>query len=589
MSKKLKRVFCLLLATTMVTGLLGGCTGSSSDSVDTITETKDAVTQDAGAASDPKEEGTTDAWQLAATSTYEPYPETVTYTVGLRVRADVAYPEGSTDTAEESAYTRFMKSKLNIQNENAFEAADDNDYNQKVSMAITSGEIPDIMSVTYEDFKELAENGMLEDLTEAYNNCASDLMKEIYASNNNLSLDMATIDGKLYAIPTTAISSGPEMLWLRGDWMDKLGLEEPRTLEDIENIVKAFVEQDPGENGTGRTVGIPLCVDGDSNYIYGSYSGAYKANNIFTSFGAYPEQWIEGKDGTAVYGSVQPEMKQGLQVLADWYKEGVIDQQLAVRTYDDIKALVTDGKCGSYFCGWWAPYDLAGSYELNPDVEWRAYILPAGSDNKVTMWSGNPNQNYFVVRKGFEHPELLVKAKSITLDYNQGDAAYTDDSAECKEYLDYVAHGYGVEVIGGFDWYDAAARAYQHISEAIDGTRNPDEMNAYEHSLYESCTKYLEAVNNKEKPEKANWLDYNARMVASKLMNDTEVNIVQPVFFSQTDSMSLMWESLRTLERTTILKIVTNELSVDEFDAFAEEWMNAGGQQITEEVNEAIN
>jgi putative aldouronate transport system substrate-binding protein len=585
MNKKLRRSLSLLLAMTMVTGLLGGCAGGS-DSVDTVTDVKDAGTQAAGAAS---EDGTSDPWQLAATSTYESYPETVTYTIGLRVRADVAYPEGSTDTAEESAYTRFMKSKLNIQNENAFEAADDNDYNQKVSMAITSGDIPDIMNVTYDDFKELAENDMLEDLTDAYNNCASDLMKEIYASNDNRSLDMATIDGKLYAIPTTAISSGPEMLWLRGDWMDKLGLEEPKTLEDIENIVKAFVKQDPGENGAGKTVGIPLCVDGDTNYIYGNYSGAYKANNIFTSFGAYPEQWIEGKDKTAVYGSVQPEMKQGLQVLADWYKEGVIDQQLAVRTYDDIKALVTDGKCGSYFCGWWAPYDLAGSYELNPDVEWRAYILPAGSDNKVTMWSGNPNQNYFVVRKGFEHPELLVKAKSITLDYNQGDAAYTDDSAECKEYLDYVAHGYGVEVIGGFDWYDAAARAYQHISEAIDGTRNPDEMNAYEHSLYESCTKYLEAVNNKEKPEKANWLDYNARMVASKLMNDTEVNIVQPVFFSQTDSMSLMWESLRTLERTTILKIVTNEISVDEFDTFAEEWMNAGGQQITEEVNEAIN
>lgn len=132
------------------------------------------------------------------------------------MRADVAYPEGSTDTAEESAYTRFMKSKLNIQNKNAFEAADDNDYNQKVSMAITSGDIPDIMNVTYDDFKELAENDMLEDLTEAYNNCASDLMKEIYASNDNRSLDMATIDGKLYAIPTTAISSGPEMLWLRG-------------------------------------------------------------------------------------------------------------------------------------------------------------------------------------------------------------------------------------------------------------------------------------------------------------------------------------------------------------------------------------
>jgi putative aldouronate transport system substrate-binding protein len=528
-----------------------------------------------------------DAWEKAATSTYAAYPEEVKYTIGLRVRADVAYPEGSSDTAENSAYTRFMKAKLNIQNTDAFEAADDADYNQKVSMAITSGEIPDIMSVSYDDFQELVKNGMLEDLTDAYNNCASDLMKQIYASNDNRALKMATVDGKLYAIPTTAISSGPEMLWLRGDWMDKLGLSDPETLDDVEHILKEFVTKDPGNNGAGKTVGLPLAIDGD-NFLYGSYSSAYRANNIFTSFGAYPEQWVQGADGSAVYGSVQPEMKEGLSVLAKWYKEGIIDQQMAVRTYDDIKALVTDGKCGSYFCGWWAPYDLAGSYELNPDVEWRAYVLPTGKDGKVTMWAGNPNQNYYVVRKGFEHPELLVKAKAVTLDYNQGDAAYTDDSKECKDYLDYVAHGYGVEVIGGFDWYDAAARAYQHISGALDGTIKPESMNNYEHSLYESCQKYLDAVKNNQKPEKANWLDYNARMVASKLMNDTQVNTVQPVFFSQTESMPMMWESLKKLERETVLKIVTNEADISSFDEFVSAWNEAGGKQITQEVNDAI-
>jgi putative aldouronate transport system substrate-binding protein len=398
---------------------------------------------------------------------------------------------------------------------------------------------------------------------------------------------MATVDGKLYAIPVTSISSGPEMLWLRGDWMDKLNLSEPKTLEDIENIIRAFIEKDPGGNGAGKTVGIPLCIDGD-NFIYGSYSAAYRTNNIFTSFGASPEQWIAGKDGSAVYGSVQPEMKQGLEVLSRWFKEGLIDQQMAVRSYDDIKALVTDGKSGSYFCGWWAPYDLAASYELNDNVDWRAYVLPTGADGKVTMWAGNPNQSYTVVRKGFEHPELIVKARSVTLDYNQGDAAYTDTSKECQDYMNYVSHSYGVEVIGGFDWYDAAARAYQHISEAINGTRDPKEMNAYEHSLYESCVKYLDAVKNNQKPEKTDWLNYNCRMVSSKLMNDTEVNSIQPVFFSQTQSMPMMWESLKKMERETILKIITNEVGIDEFDSFVTNWMNAGGEQITQEVNDAI-
>lgn len=579
MKERTKKLTAAILTAALTLTLFAGCGSDAQTAGNTGNGDSTGNTQVVG---------TEDAWELARTSTYEPYPETVTYTIGVTARPDVAYPEGSTDTVENSAYTRFLKAKLNIQNEDLFEAADGDDYRTKVSMAITSGEIPDIMSVNYDEFKELVENDMLEDLTDAYENCASDLMKGIYASNDNRSLEMATVDGKLYAIPTTAISSGPEMLWLRGDWMDELGLSEPETLEDIETIVKAFIEKDPGGNGAGKTIGIPLVTDGD-NFLYGSYSSAYRANNIFTLFGAYPEQWIEDENGNAVYGSVQPEMKEGLQLLADWYKEGVIDQQMAVRSYDDIKALVTDGKCGSYFCGWWAPYDLAGSYELNPNAEWRAYILPTGDDGKVTMWTGSPNQDsYFVVRKGFEHPELLVKAKSLTLDYNQGDAAYTDESPECAEYVDWVAHGYGVEFIGGFDWYDAAERAYLHISEAMENGGEAEGMNAYEHSLYESCQKYVDAEASGEQPDKTSWIDYNARVVAGKLMNETEVNVEVPVFFSQTESMGMMWDSLKTLERTTVLKIVTNEIPVDEFDNFVEDWLESGGETITEEVNEAI-
>ena len=71
-------------------------------------------------------------------------------------------------------------------------------------------------------------------------------------------------------------------------------------------------------------------------------------------------------------------------------------------------------------------------------------------------------------------------------------------------------------------------------------------------------------------------------------MNDTQVNTVQPVFFSQTESMPMMWESLKKLERETVLKIVTNEADISSFDEFVSAWNEAGGKQITQEVNDAI-
>ncbi len=569
----MRKKTALLLTAALMLALLGGCT----QPVRQANNTQDAAVSESASDS-------TDQWELAGTTPYEPYPEEVIYNIGLQVNASVSYPEGSNDSPENNGYSRLYKDKLNIQNKNVFEAVDGDDYDQKVSMAITTGEIPDIMSVDYATLKELIANDMIEDLTESYNNCAGDLMKEIYASNDNKSLDMATFDGKLYAIPVTSISAGQEMLWLRGDWMDKLNLPEPKTIEDIEHILQEFVDKDPGNNGAGKTAGLVLNPD----IYYGGYAQAYQANNIFTYFGAYPEQWITDEDGNAVYGSVQPEMKQGLQVLADWYKKGLIDQQVAVRTYDDITALVTSGQCGALFCGWWAPYTLEASYTLNKDAVWRAYIIPAGADGKVTMFAGNPNQHYKVVRKGYEHPELLVKAVNISLDYNQGTSSYTDTSDIAKEYLDYVNHAYGTDPIGGFDYYNAAALAYEHISEAIEGKRDPKNMIMYENTLYQSCKKYLDTIAKGEKPDSTDWLNYNARMVASKLMYETPVNVIQPVFFDQTDSMPLAWPSLQKMERETMLKILTNEKSVDYFDTFAEEWMKAGGKQITEEVNETL-
>ncbi|HEX3078143.1 MAG TPA: ABC transporter substrate-binding protein [Lachnospiraceae bacterium] len=577
-----EKLVTLMLVGCLVVGSLAGC-GKKDDDKATSSDAK-GTSQDS-ASGDNKE---ADAWELASTTPYEPYPETVTYTTGLQVNATITYPDGSTDTSEDNAFTRLYKDKLNIQNKTAFEAVGQEDSEQKVNMAITTGELPDIMRVTdYATLKELVENDLIEDLTDSYNNCASDLMKEIYASNDNKALDMATFDGKLYAIPTTSISSGPEMLWLRGDWMDKLGLKNPETLADIENILTQFVQQDPGGNGAGKTIGLALTMEGKG--FCGSYAGAYQSNNIFTNFGAFPKQWVAGKDGKAVYGSVQPEMKQALTVLADWYKKGLIDPQVAVRTKnDDITSIVTNGQCGAFFCGWWAPYLLKDSYAMNPDLEWRAFVVPAGPDGKVTMFTGNPNQNYTVVRKGFEHPELLIKAKNVCLDYNQGTKSYTDTSDIAKEYLDYVNHAYGVDPMGGFDYYNAAALAYEHISEAIDGKRDPKDMIQYENTLYTSCKNYLDAVKNKTQPDPTDWLNYNARMVSSKLMYDTEVNEVNPVFFDQTESMQLKWASLEKMEQEALLKILMNEESVDYFDKFVSDWNAAGGEQITKEVNEAI-
>ena len=52
-----------------------------------------------------------------------------------------------------------------------------------------------------------------------------------------------------------------------------------------------------------------------------------------------------------IYGSVQEEAKQALQVLAQWYQKGILDEQIFSR--ENIQEILDTGKAGILFGPWW--------------------------------------------------------------------------------------------------------------------------------------------------------------------------------------------------------------------------------------------
>ena len=130
--------------------------------------------------------------------------------------------------------------------------------------------------------------------------------------------------------------------------MDELGLEAPDTMEEAVEIVRAFVEQDPGNNGEGNTIGLVCHSDltGETGYRY-----EFQLNTLFASYSAFPKQWILQEDGTVVYGSVQPQVKEALAEVRKLYEEKLLDDSFMLRTMANIAELIVDGKCGSFLVG----------------------------------------------------------------------------------------------------------------------------------------------------------------------------------------------------------------------------------------------
>ena len=519
------------------------------------------------------------ALYTARTTPYGKYPEQLTYTLGKLSGANNSnLPDG--ETYENNAYTRLLNERLNVQNQDVFEAMDEQ-YTDSVTMVIAQNDLPDVMIVEdLDELQYLVDNDMIADLTDSYNNCMSDTIKNIYGSYGRDILDVVTFGGKIMAIPETNISDGPNLIWLRKDWMDALGLSAPRTLSDVEEIIRQFKEKDPGHNGAGNTVGL-VC---DTSLCGGcGYSSEYTLDIIFAAYGAFPKQWIYDEDGNVVYGSVQPEAKEALAHIHELYKEGILDQDFLMRTSSNLIELIVDGQCGSFFGPWWAPNNpLMQAVEQNKDAEWQPYLIATEESGLTSYHTQNPSGKYIVVRKGYEYPEIACKIVSVLFDYLR----YNDrDNQEIvdyyKENVDPTARPFAINV----DYNNALQICYGELNHVFAGDKSADDLNVLEYSYYEACESYLKDAENASAED---WAAYTSRITACKILNDGRTNKVESLYFGETETMVTDWWSLENLESDTYLKIVTGESSHDEFDRFVENWYQNGGETITKEVRAEI-
>ncbi|OPA80941.1 ABC transporter substrate-binding protein [Paenibacillus selenitireducens] len=266
----------------------------------------------------------------------------------------------------------------------------------KLNILIASGEPYDAITIYGStDFKALysdyAKKGALIELGPLIDKFGPNIKAVIDPE----ALEAAKVDGKLYAIPTKSISNVNTSLYIRQDWLEKVNMKSPTTLDELTAVLKAFKEKDPGGNGDKN---IPLTVKGEAPFI----------DNIAGAFGI-PNFWnnVNGKMTPRILDPAYPEY---VNYVADLFKQGLLDKEYAANKDATAKEKFTSGKAGMILLNWSDVPTIADALTKNIPTAKASYISALkGEDGKAGLAAFRGFDRLTFIPKASKHPEDAMK------------------------------------------------------------------------------------------------------------------------------------------------------------------------------------
>lgn len=491
--------------------------------------------------------------------------------------SDIKWDPG--ESMDKNAVYDAYEKDLGIHIKNLW-VADSKQFNQKLNMMIASNDIPDFFSVGDQmQLQQLIDSDMIMDISDVFDKYATPETKAWFTKDGGNQMKSAKSDGKLMAIPLAdSPYNSSYYLWVRKDWLKKLNLPEPKTMQDVLNISEAFAKQNPG-GAAGKSFGMAMNKD-----LYGTYG----LTGFFNGYHAYPQTWQKDADGKLVYGSIQPQMKTALKQLQDMYKSGQIDPEFGTKDVDKENELVAGNQIGMAYGEFWLsawPLEKAVIKDGKQVQEWEVYGLPSIDGSPAKSQVGLGLNGYVVISKNCKNPEAVIQILNQWVKINSN--GVTD---ERNLYM----NGKGLKENGNLYFKINPIRLYSQDGNVQAGAVLPKAIQEKDPSLlkgdpdwtnrYDTSLHYLNG-------DVSGWLHW---MIAKpggsfSIMNQylQENRYQSDEFFgAPTETMQDKKSILDAKEQETFTKIIMGQVSIDEFDKFVAEWKNLGGDKITQEVND---
>ncbi|GLC89652.1 extracellular solute-binding protein [Lysinibacillus piscis] len=318
-------------------------------------------------------------------------------------------------------------------------------FPERRNLAMSSGEMPDaIINSAYSDYEllKLAEDGAIIPVNDLIDQYMPNLKKVLEEAPQYRSM-MTAPDGNIYSFPwieelgegRESIHSVDDFPWINVEWLKKLGLEMPKTTEELKKVLIAFRDNDPA--GNGQTIPMSFMINHggeDLTFLFGSFG-----------LGDTWDRTVVTNDGKVALTAADEGYKEAIKFLNDLYKENLLDIEGFEQDWPTYVAKGQEGRYGMYFT--WDKANITGNndtYDLMPPV--------AGPDGHINVARNNG--------MGFDRARMVITSANKNLELT---AKWIDELYDPLQSVQDNWGTYGDDKQQNIFEYDQSANMLKHL------------------------------------------------------------------------------------------------------------------------------
>lgn len=410
---------------------------------------------------------------------------------------------------------------------------------EQLSLLIVSDDIPDIIEEYWGNFP----GGIDKCLSDGTIIPLNDLMDAGHLPNFSTYLETDSEvdrlckndDGQYYNLPMIRMPDSYLVFngnIVRKDWLDELGFEVPKTIDQMEEVLLAFKDE------KGSDAGYTVAWNNYTRMIY--------------AFGVVDGFYLD-ESGKVQYGYLQDGYKEFLTLFNDWLDKGILDPDLFTQDYDTFAAKIASGKTGLIWGNTGGEFTKLETIKAeNPGMDWVPVPNPVfdeGETFPIDISAYRVNGVGASISSSCKYPEAAAKV----IDY-----VYSEEGK--------LLSNFGIEGIT----YTLNSEGLPEFTEYV--TNNPDGYSVEEVLSHYMGAKNKSFLNTKRYMDLTYSLDVQKESVNLWKTPDAKVKLMPPITLTADESSEFaeIMSEIGTYVDEMELKFIMGAESLENFDSFRE-------------------